>query len=85
MTLLYILVFLVVVFVLLWNFAPSGWMTNIKTTLLGALAGLPPIIDQLADDIRWGDILDPKSAAIVAAVLVVMGILARMRSKIRGK
>lgn len=78
-----ILFFIVILFFLLWFLAPSGWMTHVKTVLLGLLVGAPAIIDQLANDIRWQDILAPRQAAIVGGVLVLMGIFARLRSRIK--
>ena len=83
MIFLSILFCIVVLFFMLWFLAPSGWMTHVKTVLLGLLVGAPAIIDQLANDIRWQDILGSRQAAIVGGVLVLMGILARLRSRIK--
>lgn len=85
MTLIYIILILLIVFAGLWYFAPDGWMTNIKTTMLGFWAASPAFIDALTNDVDWHAIFrDPQTVAIVSGVLVIMGILARLRSKIRG-
>ncbi len=85
MTLSWIILALVIVFAFLWYRAPSGWMTNIKTTLLAGLAGAPGVIEYLAINVDWREILTPQNAAIVAAVLGLMALISRSRSKIRGK
>ena len=85
MPLFWIILALVIVFTFLWYQAPNGWMTNIKTTLLTGLAGAPGVIDYLAINVDWSAILTPQNAAIVAAVLGLMALLSRSRSKIRGK
>ncbi len=85
MTLFWIIVALATVFTVLWYKAPSGWMTNIKTAMLTALAGMPGVIDYLAINVDWPAILTPQNAAIVAGVLGLMALISRSRGKIRGR
>ncbi len=83
MLLLMVVVALVATFLVLWFTAPSGWMTHVKTSMLGLLAAAPAIIDQLSNQVRWEDMLGRQQAAVVAGILVLMGILARLRGHIR--